>query len=261
MRVSSDQHHWRVVVQLENDAEEASYVFDLVQSGRLQIEKNDTLPLPFRGPFLFKLPSVVRPVDIQVGRFEPTATDILAGDRGVKLVVTCQKGRPELLSELESALRDVAPACEEEFLSGADHRVDEFGRVKQMTFAKKVIYATRAGVSGRTVLMQQPSPLLLLYLCKNPTITLPEVIHIAKMPNIDALVAEYIAKMIHSNPQWALNEELKLALAGNSKTPIGTALALVTHLSTRGLRQLCKRGELRGTLKQAAIKLLTERRD
>lgn len=261
MRVSSDPREWRVVVQLANDAEEASYVFDLVQSGRLQVEKADTLPLPFRGPFLFKLPSYVRPIDIQVGRFAPTATDILAGDRGLKLVITCQKTKPEVLSELESALRDVPPASEEEFGSGADHRLDEFARVKEMPFAKRVIYATRAGLSGRTVLMQQPTPLLLLYLCKNPTITLPEVIHIAKMPNIDALVAEYIASMIHSNAQWALNEELKLALAGNSKTPIGTALALITHLSTRGLRQLCKRGELRGTLKQAAVKLLTDRRD
>ena len=37
---------------------------------------------------------------------------------------------------------------------------------------------------------------MLLYLCKNPQITLPEIIQIAKMPSIDALVAEYLTKLL-----------------------------------------------------------------
>jgi hypothetical protein len=261
VQVHSQPNEWRVVVQLENDAEEASYVFDLVESGRLQTDNKEFLPLPFRGQFLFKLPSRPRPIAIQVGRFEATATEVLAGKRGLKLLISCTKGPPELLAELEIALRDVPPASEAEFKSDTSDRMDEFTRLRQLTFAQKVIYATRAGQSGRAILMQQPSPMLMLYLCKNPLITLPEVIQIAKLPSIDALVADYIVKMLRSNPQWALSEELKLALASNAKTPVGTALSLLTHLSSRNLRSLCKHGELRGTLKQAAMKLLMERRD
>ena len=48
--------------------------------------------------------------------------------------------------------------------------------MRRLTHAQKIIYATRAGQTGRAILMQQPSPLLLLYLCKNPLITLPEII-------------------------------------------------------------------------------------
>lgn len=261
MRVTAHHPEWRVVVQLESDSEEASYVFDLIQSGRLQPERKDTLPLPFRGQFLFKLPNYPRPLPIQVGRFEATATEIHAGDRGLKFFITCEKGPAALLEELESALRDVPPASDDEFRSDTADRVDEFARIGRMTFPQRVIYATRAGQSGRAILVQQPSPLLLLYLCKNPMITLSEVIQIARLHSIDALVAEYIVKKIRSNPQWAISEELKLALAGNGKTPVGSALALMTHLSSKSLRQLCKRGELRSTLKQAAIKIVSERRD
>jgi hypothetical protein len=261
MRVAADPDEWRVVIRLDHDAEEASLVYDLVHSGRLLLETPDILPLPFRGQFLFKLPERPRPIAITVGRFEPTASDVLAGEGSVKLLVACPRGVPGLLPELETALREVPPVSEEEFKSDGLSGADEFVKVRNMTFAQRVIYATRAGLSGRTVLMQQPSPLLLLYLCKNPLIQLPEIIHIAKLPSIDALVAEYIAKMLRANPEWAMSDELKLALAANMKTPIGTALAMLTHLSTRSLRALNKRGELRGTLKQAAMKLLNERRD
>lgn len=261
MRVSSQPKEWRVEIRLENDAEEASYVYDLVQSGRLHVDDKERLPLPFRGQFLFKLRNLPRPIAIQVGRFEATAAEALAGERGLKIYVSCQKGPEELLAELETALREVPPASEEEFKAGESAHLDEYTRVRSLTFAQKVIYATRCGQSGRAILMQQPSPMLMLYLCKNPLITLPEVIQIAKLPSIDALVADYLVKLLRSNPQWAMSEELKVALAGNAKTPVGTALSLLTHLSSRSLRNLCKQGELRGTLKNAAVKLLTERRD
>jgi hypothetical protein len=155
-------------------------------------------------------------------------------------------------------MRDVPPASAEEFTSAAAEREDEFARVRNMPFAKKVIYATRAGQVGRTVLLQQPTPMLMLYLCKNPLITLPEVLQIAKMPSIDALVAEYLAKLLKANPQWALSEELKLAIVSNAKTP-ATAIAIMRQLSERSLSQLGKIPELRSVLKQAAIRLLQDR--
>jgi hypothetical protein len=259
VKVTAEPLDWRVVVRLDNDAEEASYVYDLVKSGRLQVEDPDSLPLPFRGHFLFKLPGHPRPIEIRALRVEPTAAEIVAGDAGPRLVIAIPKSHPELLAALEAALRDVPPASAEEFMSAAEEREDEFARVRKMPFAKKVIYATRAGQTGRTVLLQQPTPLLLLYLCKNPRITLTEVIQIAKMPSIDALVADYVGKLLKANPQWALSEELKLALVSNVKTPVGAALALMTHMSNRSLSSLGKVPELRNVLKQAAVRLLQDR--
>ena len=196
-----------------------------------------------------------------MARLEATASETLRGNPGLNLLITCGRGPNELLMELETALREVPPASEEEFKEDASASLDEFARIRNMSFPQRVIYATRAGQTGRTVIMQQPSPMLLLYLCKNPLITLPEIIQIAKLPSIDALVAEFIVKVLRSNPQWAMSEELKLALVTNAKTPGGTALSLLSHLSSRNLRQVCKKGELRSTLKNAAMKLLMERRE
>ena len=248
-------------IRLGNDSEEASYVYDLMQSGRLLVENKEVLPLPFRGQFLFKLPARPRPLPIQVGRFEATAEEVLAGKSGLSLFVSTTRGPEEVLAELESALREVPPASEEEFKADNTSHMDEYARVRRLNHAQKIIYATRAGQTGRAILMQQPNPLLLLYLCKNPLVTLPEIIQIARLPSIDALVAEYIVKMLRSNPQWAMSEELKLAVCTNPKTPGGTALSLLKGLTSRNLRQMCKQGEVRSTLKQAAVRILSERRD
>ncbi len=260
MEVAANASEWRVEIRLENDIAEAAYVYDLMRSGRLVGETEDRLPLPFRGQFLFKLPQHARPISIQVARFEPAAEEVVSGQASLKLFVTCPRGEG-LLAELETALRDVPPASEEEFKADSSDRMDEFTRVRKLTHAQKIIYATRAGQSGRGILIQQPNPLLLLYLCKNPLITLPEVVQIARLPSIDALVAEYIVRMLRSNPQWAVSEELRVALCTNPKTPGGAALSLLKGLSSRSLRHICKQGELRGPLKQAALRILTERRD
>lgn len=260
MRVFGEPKEGRVVIELEHDAEEASCVYNLIACGRLQTENKDFLPLPFRGQFLFKLPDRPRPVPIQVGRFEATATEIQQGKARLTLLVSCGKGTPQLVAELETAMRDAPPASEEEFESDTSDRLDEFSKIRNMTFARKVIYATRAGQSGRQIIMQQPSPALLLYLCKNPLITLPEVVAIAKLPSIDALVAEYIVKMLRANPQWAMSEELKFSLAMNPKTPGGTALSLLRHLSSASLRKMAK-SNVHSSLKNGAMKVLLDRRD
>src|SRR5579859_1890850 len=117
MQVTSQPSEWRVLVQLDNDAEEATYVYDLIHSGRLQVDKKESLPLPFHGQYLFKLPDLPRPIAIQVARSEPTATEKVKGGRGVKLFISCAKGPDNLLAELERALREVPRASEEEFKS------------------------------------------------------------------------------------------------------------------------------------------------
>ncbi len=260
MEIAANVAEKRVEVRLASDTEEAQFAYDLIRCGRLQVDNPNTLPLPFRGQFLFKVPAHARPLAVQISRLEPSAEERLAGRNGPTLLVAIPNANAALLHEVAAAMRDAPPASDDEIF--ADNKaIDEFARVRAMTHAQRVIYATRAGQTGRTVLMQQPNPLLLLYLCRNPLITLPEIIAIARLPSIDALVADYIARLMRGNPQWAISEELKIALIGNPKTPGGTALSLLGAISARHLRQLCKRGEVRSTIKQAAIRLLQERRD
>ncbi len=259
---SSPRERW-VEVLLADDCEEARFVYDLMASERLA-EGTEQLPLPFRGQFLFRLPHRARLVGIRVARLEPTAEEQVEAEgtsAPVRLLFSLEEPSQELLEELEQALRQLPPAADEEMKAADAQPLDEFGRVRAMTHAQRIIYATRAGQSGRAILMQQPNPLLLLYLCKNPLISLPEVIQITKLPSIDALVAEYIVNAMRSNPKWGISEELRVALCMNPKTPGGTALSLLKGLNSRNLRHICKKGEVRGTLKQAAMRILQERRE
>src|SRR5512135_2802940 len=113
MQVSAQPKEWRVEVSFADDPEEACYVYDLVQSGRLLVEDKNHLPLPFRGQFLFKLPDRPRPITIQVARFEASAEETLAGQGGLRLLIAPDRGPEELLAEVETALRDVPPVSEE----------------------------------------------------------------------------------------------------------------------------------------------------
>lgn len=260
MQISADSKEPRVTVLLDDAAEEAALVYDLMQSGRLLSPQRDQLPLPFRGQFLFKLPARPHSVEIQVGRFEPTASEVLAGTAGLRLVFHCAGASRELVQELEAALRDIPPAAQQEFDAAEAEPIDEFTRVRRMTFPQKVIYSTRAGATGRAILMQQPTPLLLLYLTKNPLITLPELIAIAKMPSIDSLVAESLVRMLRSNPRLAMSEEMKMALATNVKTPSGTAISLLHHIASKNLREIAK-SDVGTSVKAAAVRILLERKD
>ncbi|MGH9603924.1 MAG: hypothetical protein ACRD24_16210, partial [Terriglobales bacterium] len=159
-----------VEVLLADDCEEARFVYDMMKSGRLADGPQD-LPLPFRGQFLFKLPNRPRPVGIRVARLESTAEEQVAAEQGnapaLRLLFSLEQPSEELLDELETALRQLPPAAEEELTAAGAQPQDEFSRVRAMTHAQRIIYATRAGQGGRATLMQQPNPLLLLYLCKN----------------------------------------------------------------------------------------------
>lgn len=176
MEVHSRPRERWVEVLLADDCEEARFVYDLMASGRLD-EEAGQLPLPFRGSFLFKLPNRPRPVGIRVARLEPTAEEQAKAEEAsapVRLLFSLEQPSRELLEELERALRGLPPAADDELQAGDALPQDEFSRVRAMNHAQRVIYATRAGQGGRAILMQQPNPLLLLYLCKNPLITLPE---------------------------------------------------------------------------------------
>ena len=260
MQILADSKEAEIVIRLGGEAEEASYVYDLVQSGRLLVRNKDQLPLPFHGRFSFKMPQRPVPIEIRVSRFEPKPTDVLSGETSLRLVVHCAAPSRESLLDLQKALQDVPAISEEEFGTQRAAQADEFTRIRAMTFAQKVLYATRAGQSGRLALLQQPTPLLLLYLTKNPQITLQELVAIAKMPSIDSLVAESLAKMLRSNPRLAQSEELKIALATNVKTPPGTAISMLRHISSKSLRKVAK-SEVSGSVKNAAVKMLLERRD
>lgn len=127
-----------------------------------------------------------------------------------------------------------------------------WNRVRDLSRLEKLLLAPKADRSERAVLVQDNDAQILLYVLKNPRITLEEVVRIARSTAINSLVADFIAK----TAQWASNLEIKIALASNSRTPTPIALKLLPTLPEQEIRKIAKAAAASQSLKQAALKLL-----
>jgi hypothetical protein len=131
-------------------------------------------------------------------------------------------------------------------------RLDE---LRAMPRPQKLILAAKADRATRVLLIRDVDPQVLYYVCKNPRITLDEVLEITKLGTISGPVADLIA----SSAQWGQSEQVRLNLVLNPKTPTPTALKLLPGLNIRHLRTMAKSWNVRPQIKQAALRLVIER--
>ena len=127
--------------------------------------------------------------------------------------------------------------------------------LRAMPRPQKLILAGKADRATRVLLMRDVDPQVLFYLCKNPRMTLDEVIEITKLGTINGPVADLIA----TSAQWVQSEQVRLNLVQNPKTPTPTALKLLGGLHIRHLQAMAKSWSIKPQIKQAALKLVLER--
>ena len=127
--------------------------------------------------------------------------------------------------------------------------------LRAMPRPQKLILAGKADRATRILLMRDVDPQVLFYVCKNPRITLDEILEITRLGTLNAAVADLIA----TSAQWVQSEQVRLNLVQNPKTPTPTALKLLAGLNIRHLQTMAKSWNVRPQIKQAALKLVIER--
>ncbi|MEO8680345.1 MAG: hypothetical protein ABI665_14940 [Vicinamibacterales bacterium] len=127
--------------------------------------------------------------------------------------------------------------------------------LRAMPRPQKLILAGKADRATRMLLIRDVDPQVLLFVCKNPRITLDEILEITKLGTISGPVADHIA----GTAQWLSSEQVRLNLVQNPKTPTPTALKLVSGLNPKNLQALAKSWSVKPQVKQAALKLVLER--
>ena len=127
--------------------------------------------------------------------------------------------------------------------------------LRSMTRPQKLILATKADRVIRAMLIRDTDPQVIFYLCKNPKITLDEILEITRLGTMNGPIANLIAGTAH----WIQSEQVRLNLVQNPKTPTPTALKLLSGLNIKNLRSLAKNWNIRSQIKQAALKLVLER--
>lgn len=240
-----------------------------IESFIVEFESDDELRREFEanlsagGLLLSSTSSIEQPVPMSTiqlnlklkegGSFVTTATVVRLFEGA--FAVSIEANPQEILSNL-TANSDALPKEDERAESTAGKQTSVWDRVRALPYAEKIILATKTDRSERAVLMQENDPQILYYLLKNPRITTEEVLRIARMTSISALVADQIAKAT----QWSSNQEIRSALVNNPRTAPSLALKLLGTLSEPEIRQIAKSTAVSQPLKQAAVRILMSRR-
>jgi hypothetical protein len=109
-------------------------------------------------------------------------------------------------------------------------------QIQAMSVGERLKLALRGNRDARTILMRDGNRMVQRFVLLNPRMSDDEVLGLAKNRNIDHDVLEQICR----HKEWVSNYQVRLALATNPKTPLGTAVRFVPTLLPRDLRQLAK---------------------
>ena len=156
---------------------------------------------------------------------------------GVALMIT--ENADDLLRRL------LAKATAEETQQNA------WDRMRSLSQMEKILLAVKADRSERALLLQDNDPRVLLSVLRNPRLTVEEVARLAKSPFLNYQIADVIVK----TTQWMANNDVRIGLVNNPKTPPAFALRILPTLPIAEIRTVARTGTSM-QLKQAAIKLI-----
>lgn len=121
--------------------------------------------------------------------------------------------------------------------------------LETMPVAHRIQLAMRADPKEREFLFQDEDLQVLESLARNPTITMPEVISLARRIKILPSTLDLIAK----DHRWAGNEELRILIATHPRVSLPTAMRLVDTLSDIGLRKVIRKSGLHPAVRQRIL--------
>lgn len=131
-------------------------------------------------------------------------------------------------------------------------------RLRNMTAAEKVAFATRGNKTVRTLLMRDTNRLVALAAVSSPAITEPEIVAAANNKAVHQDVVGHIVRDKKNN--WTKNYQVKVALVNNPKTPLSQAMKFVPTLRPKDLKAVSKSKNVPAGIRNLANNLTKARR-
>jgi len=128
-------------------------------------------------------------------------------------------------------------------------------RFEDLSVGEQLWLARTAGRSVVQALRQTRIESVVEALLRNSSLIEEDLLLLSHGPGTPPGVLTLIAR----DPKWSVRYPIRLALVNNSRTPIGTALGLVTGLLSRDLRELATGGNRPAALRLAARRVLRGR--
>ena len=150
----------------------------------------------------------------------------------------------KIIGELES---------EEEGVS--TERIAMINRIMKMGVKDRVKLGMKGDREARNILIRDPNKLVSSAVINNPRITEQEVESIAAMRSM----SEEILRQIAASRQWARNYNIGHLLVKNPRTPLGSAMTIMTKLQLRDLIALQKNRNVSEAVRKQALRLVNAR--
>jgi len=130
-----------------------------------------------------------------------------------------------------------------------------YNQILHMTVGERIKLALKGNREARAILIRDPNRLIQRFVLQNPRVTDDEIAAVARNRNTDA----ELLRRIGEHKSWPRNYQVRLGLVTNPKTPMATALHLVSSLTERDIRFLAKSKNVSATVVAQARRIIFQR--
>jgi hypothetical protein len=134
-------------------------------------------------------------------------------------------------------------------------RIALIRRVMMMTVKDRIKLGMKGDREARSILVRDSNRIVSLAVIHNPRITDQEVETISAMRT----VSDEVLRVIALNRQWARSYPVLLNLARNPRTPIPTAINILTRIHTKDLQHISQNRNVSEAVRRQAFRLTQTR--
>lgn len=137
----------------------------------------------------------------------------------------------------------------------APDRLALIRRIMLMGIKDRVKLAMKGDREARSILVRDSNKIVAQGVMQNPRITEQEVEKIASMRT----VPDDVLRLIGNNRTWARSYTIIHNLARNPRTPLPTAMTILTRIQTRDLKAISTNRNISEAIRKQAVRLLATR--
>jgi hypothetical protein len=149
-------------------------------------------------------------------------------------------------------LERIIAATEAEAGEVAPERISLIRRIMLMSVKDRVKLAMKGDRETRGILIRDSNKVVAVGVISNPRITDHEVENVAAMRT----VSDEVLRIIGQNRAWTRSYTIIHNLARNPRTPLATAITVLTRIQTRDLQQLSQNRNVSDAVRRQAQRLL-----
>jgi hypothetical protein len=170
---------------------------------------------------------------------------------GVEFLSIPRDDLPKLEALIARVVEGSSPGALEELPENAT-RQEVRAALEQVPVPHRTALAARGQPKVRGFLIQDPSPLVIDGLARNPGLLPHELLTILRMPNLLPHTLEALGK----DPRWTANEQVMHMVATHRNTPLGVADKIISDMSTSALERVILASDLKPMLRMKTLRRL-----